>query len=222
MAISRFLQLVYLINATISIVRMAKAHSTTSSASLFNYIGIPPNDDHSAWSKPVNATGQLSQPAFDTNTVFFGPLGGIWTWTSAIYESDPTHVPVWISEQVWLRTDPEWELLSSASSYAGCLFVFHDIPIATVKAGQSDNGSCTSIFSMDCIDGLQSSFQSAVLSHQNESYDPSYGGPPRTNQTNICRNVARDFSMPSACANATGTSYNSSSLISVRKLRIFI
>ncbi|KAI9658284.1 MAG: hypothetical protein M1821_002417 [Bathelium mastoideum] len=196
-----------------------------SSNPLFNYIGIPKNNTSPALPMSPNATGQLVQAGFSP------PNGSdsedTWTWTTAVYDLrdyDTVDFPLGFYQQLWLRTQPEHDLVSSTSHHAGCFFLLQNLPIATLKAGQSDDGSCGSIFNSSCLNAIKSSFQDGVLRHQDETYQPkAYNGTKTfTYQPDICGTVAGNFSMPPECGNATGLNYNDSSLISVRESRVYI
>ena len=221
MAAFHFIYTLHRIVAFAAVFALVQAHSSNSSNPFFNYIGSPYTSNSPALPMKPNASAELSQPGFAPPDEPKN-LGGTWTWTTAVYGFsylEPNTASLATSQKLWLRTNPEQDLLASNLHYAGCLFALNDLPNATVQAGRSDDGSCHSILGDGCLDALRLSFQNAAFIQQNQTCQPHVlnGTTTLTYQPDICSNVAGNFSLPSECVSVIGTHYNSSSISNARE-----
>jgi hypothetical protein len=84
----------------------------------------------------------------------FGPLHNEsvkWNWTlaTACYNIEGSQGAV--EQRLWLDTQPTLNLLSDDLGVIGCGVVAHGLTYDTLKKGQNDNGTCSSMLSQTCI-----------------------------------------------------------------------
>jgi hypothetical protein len=77
-----------------------------------------------------------------------------WTWTLAT-TSESASQNTSVEDRLWPDVQPPLDLTNPDFGYIGCGAILHGLAHKTLLDGQSDDGSCRSVLSSDCICALK-------------------------------------------------------------------
>lgn len=83
-----------------------------------------------------------------------GADAATWTWTLAT-TSESASQSTSVEDRLWLDVQPPLDLTKPDFGYIGCGAILHGLTHETLLGGQNDDGSCSSVFSSDCIRALR-------------------------------------------------------------------
>ena len=83
-----------------------------------------------------------------------GADAATWTWTLAT-TSESASQNTSVEDRLWLDIQPPLDLTKPDFGYIGCGAILHGLNHKTLLDGQSDDGSCGSVFSSDCLRALR-------------------------------------------------------------------
>jgi len=104
-----------------------------------------------------NATGSITTPGFRVNDTY---PSSSWTWSQYIVDYDNGNNISAIWQTLSLKTDPVQNLSDPKIPYTACSIAPTGIKYA--KNAQRDDGTCSSVFSSDCLKAIQDSMKSGA------------------------------------------------------------
>ncbi|KAG4430763.1 hypothetical protein IFR05_013748 [Cadophora sp. M221] len=116
-----------------------------------------------------NASGSVSVPGFRVNDSY---PESTWTWSRYVIDGRTSGNRTAIAQTITLQTDPVQNLTNASSlPYTGCVFVFNDLGRDSnyKNQGNTENGTCNTIFTSACRAHILSTITSNAASISNRA-----------------------------------------------------
>ena len=123
-----------------------------------------------------------------------GSSDWIWNIATTSYNLTNTGKTGSLSQNLWLETESAIDLTSPTLGYTGCGAILHGLTYAATVNGQSDNGSCLTLLSLDCKHAIQQAVITAAEKASDLTSQPGNGG---VGVVTLCQNL--NFGIPQAC-----------------------
>jgi len=114
-----------------------------------------------------NATGSLATPGFRVNDTY---PASTWTWSQYIVNAPTSDSQNTIWRTIGLKTDPILNLSDASLPYTGCAIVPTGIKMTSET--EKDDGTCSTVFSSDCLKEIQDVLKNNAASDHSETQYP--------------------------------------------------
>ncbi|KAI9814577.1 MAG: hypothetical protein M1827_003132 [Pycnora praestabilis] len=191
------------------------AHGWNSTCHDHDKTYTPPTDcDIASRYIHPNASSIYSIPGVDVNTATGNVTTSTahnWTLTATLnnvvdqYNSSSFNPDV----SYWLDTSTTVPVTDSATDlpYNGCVFGIIGLSPQVTKAGENDDGTCSTLLGTSCAAALQAQFKTSA--HQVSSQSIASPGGPALNATEACQTLGNLLAQaPNECKSVVGGSGN--------------